>query len=70
MASTADLDLNMVGSSGFNCLHAACGSGNIEMTDYLLSKRQLNPNTPGKDGWTPLEIAAQAGIVEIVQLLL
>ena len=38
-ASTSDLDLNMVGSSGFNCLHAACGSGNIEMTDYLLFKR-------------------------------
>ena len=31
-----DLDLNMLGSQGFNVLHAACGSGNIEMTKYLL----------------------------------
>ena len=37
--NTGDLDLNMIGSSGFNCLHAACGSGNIEMTEYLLKKR-------------------------------
>ena len=37
--NTSDLDLNMIGSSGFNCLHAACGSGNIEMTEYLLFKR-------------------------------
>ena len=25
---------------------------------------------PGKDGWTPLEIAVQAGIVEVVQMVL
>ena len=40
------------------------------MTDYLLFKRNVNPNTPGKDGWTPLEIAVQAGIIEIVQTVL
>ena len=68
--NTSDLDLNMIGSSGFNCLHAACGSGNIEMTDYLLFKRMVNPNILGKDGWSPLEIAVQTGIIEIVQFLL
>ena len=26
--TTQDLDLNLLGSAGFNCLHAACGSGN------------------------------------------
>ena len=30
----------------------------------------MNPNTQGKDGWSPLEIAAQAGILEIVQMVL
>ena len=68
--NTGDLDLNMIGSQGFNCLHAACGSGNIEMTRYLLQKRNVNPNTLGKDGWSPLEIAVQTGIIEIVQLIL
>ena len=34
-----DLDLNMLGSQGFNVLHAACGSGNIEMTKYLLKQK-------------------------------
>ena len=37
------------------------------MTDYLLFKRKVNPNTLGKDGWSPLEIAVQNGIVEVVQ---
>ena len=59
-----------MGSSGFNCLHAACGSGNIEITEYLLFKGKVNPNILGKDGWSPLEIAVQTGVIEIVQLLL
>ena len=53
-----DLDLNMLGSSGFNVLHAACGSGNIEMTKYLLKSKKVNPNIAGKDGWKALEIAS------------
>ena len=40
------------------------------MTEYLLFKRMINPNILGKDGWSPLEIAVQTGIIEIVQLLL
>ena len=67
---TGDLDLNMIGSNGFNCLHAACGSGNIEMVEYLLSKRKVNPNERGKDNWSPLEIAVQSGLIEIVSELL
>jgi len=68
--STSDLDLNMIGTSGFNCLHAAASSGNIEMTEYLLFKRKVNPNILGKDNWSPLEIAVQSEILEIVQLFL
>ena len=34
-----DLDLNMPGSDGFNVLHAACGSANIEVMDYLLKQK-------------------------------
>ena len=32
--------------------------------------RNVNPNTLGKDGWSPLEIAVQTGIIETVQLIL
>jgi hypothetical protein len=32
-----DIDLDILGTSGFNCLHAACASGNIEMLKYLIS---------------------------------
>ena len=40
------------------------------MTEYLLFKRKVNPNTLGKDNWSPIEIAVQTGILEIVQLIL
>lgn len=40
------------------------------MTEYLLFKRKVNPNTPGKDGWQPIEIAVTTGILEIVRHLL
>ena len=36
----------------------------------MILHRKLNPNLPGKDGWTPIEIAVQAGIVEVVQMVL
>lgn len=47
--STGDLDLNLIGSSGFNCLHTACDSDNSEIMSYLLEKRRVDPNLPGKD---------------------
>ena len=56
----------MLGSEGFNVLHVACGSGNIELSDYLLNHKKVNPNIAGKDGWKALEIAVQTGILEIV----
>ena len=34
-----DIDLELPGSDGFNCLHVACGSGHIEMVKYLLNIR-------------------------------
>ncbi len=34
-----DLDLELPGSDGFNCLHVACGSGHIEMVKYLINVR-------------------------------
>ena len=65
-----DLDLELLGSDGFNCLHVACGSGHIDLVKFLLQMKRLNPNTKGHEGWTALEIAATSGVLEIVQTLL
>jgi ankyrin repeat protein len=64
------IDLNTLGSRGFNCLHAACASGNIAIAKYLLNTKRVNPNISGIDYWTPLEIAAQTGIFELVDVLI
>lgn len=64
------IDLNQLGTKGFNCLHAACSSGNVEVAKYLLGTKRVNPNTPGVDFWTPLEIACQTGVFEIVDVLI
>ena len=50
-----------IGSQGWSVLHAACSSNNIELADYLISKRRVNPNIKGKDNWSPLEITMQCG---------
>ena len=59
-----------MGSSGFNCLHTACDSDNGEIIAYLLQKRRVDPNVPGKNSWTPLEISIQSGLAENVRILL
>lgn len=64
------IDLNTLGTKGFNCLHAACASGNVEIAKYLLNTKRVNPNIAGIDFWTPLEIAAQTGIFELVDVLI
>lgn len=64
------VDLEQLGTNGLNCLHVACGCGNIELVKFLLQLKRVNPNSKGKDGWTAIEIAATAGIIEIVVLLL
>lgn len=64
------IDLNQLGRKGFNCLHAACSSGNVAIAKYLLTTKRVNPNTPGVDFWTPLEIACQTGLFEIVDILI
>ena len=51
-------------------LHAACGSGRIEIADYLLKQKKVNINVIGKDGWKAFDIAVMTGLLEIVQLLL
>jgi hypothetical protein len=35
----SEVDLEILGKDGFNCLQVACGSGNIEMVKYLLENK-------------------------------
>lgn len=51
-------------------MHAACSSNNIELADYLISKRRVNPNIKGKDNWSPLEITMQSGFFQLANILL
>jgi ankyrin repeat protein len=51
-------------------IHAACSSNNIEIVEYLLNKRRVNPNLKGKDDWSPLEIAIQSGFFQLANILL
>jgi ankyrin repeat protein len=51
-------------------LMRACGSGNAEIVELMLSHWKCDPNFAFQDGWTALHIAAQAGFVRIVTLLL
>ena len=64
------IDLNMLGSDGFNVLHVACGSANMKVMEYLIKKRKLNPNKRAKDDWRPLEILVQNGLTEGVEFML
>lgn len=34
-----ELDLESLGSNGFNCLHIACGSGHRDMVKFLLQMK-------------------------------
>ncbi len=66
-----DLDLNALNSSGFNLLHSATSSGNIEAAQYLIGAKSVDPNMKtGKDDWSAFEIAAQSGFFDIINFFL
>ena len=33
------IDFELLGRDGFNCLHVACGSGNLAVAQYLLTNK-------------------------------
>lgn len=59
-----------LGTQGWSALHAAVTQNNLELVEYLLTKKRVNPNIKGKDDWSPLEIAIQSGFFQMVNLLL
>lgn len=48
----------------------ACSVGNESIVNYLVVKKQVDPNVKGKDDCLPLEIASWNGHPRIVDLLL
>jgi ankyrin repeat protein len=65
------IDLNMVGSDKFAPIHTACSVGNIEIVNFLVFKKKIDPNVKSlEDDWTPLEIACWNAHPRIVDLLL
>ena len=68
--------VNAVSDSGNTALAYACGSGHSVLHCYnlkvikLLLERGADPNIPAHDERFPLDLAAQAGHADIVELLL
>ena len=65
-----EIDLNMLGSDGFNVLHVACAQANMDVVKYLLKCKELNPNVASKDDYRPLDILAENGLIEGVRVLI
>lgn len=65
-----DLSLEVLGKSGWNCLHTACQYENAELVKWLLDAKKANPNALTKDKWSPLHIASHIGSYVIVETIL
>ncbi|XP_071086322.1 ankyrin-3-like, partial [Haliotis cracherodii] len=62
-------DMSLVNSGGDNILHQACRGGDIETVKTVLAQDKLDINSRSKNGETPVMMAARAGYVELVDLL-
>ena len=53
----------------YTMLHFSAASGNFQLVQHLISDFNLDPNTPGQLGATPLLIAVQEGHISVVEYL-
>jgi ankyrin repeat protein len=51
-------------------LHAACGTGDVELAKLILGSGHPSLNRPNQRGWTPLHISARSESLAMVELLL
>lgn len=70
LINEANVDVNWrAGGTGTTALISASAHSKIEIAKVLLT-RGADPNGPGKDQSTPLQVAAYHGNVEILQMLI
>ncbi|CAD6244268.1 GSCOCG00013316001-RA-CDS [Cotesia congregata] len=62
-------NLELRNKDGWNCLHIACRSGNIDIIQLILSKIKPLVDSCSKNGRTALHIAAFHGFSEAVEIL-
>ena len=51
-------------------MHDSSRRNNVGFVSFLIEKLGLDPNTRGRQGFTPLHFAARSGHVEVVRYLL
>ena len=51
-------------------VHDCARRGNLQMVKFLIQTLRINPNTPGRQGMTPLHFASRSGRSEIVEWLI
>ncbi|XP_046564994.1 putative ankyrin repeat protein RF_0381 [Haliotis rubra] len=52
-------DISHIDNDGNNVLHVACRGGHVAMVEHVLSQTNVDINSRGKDGATPLMFAAR-----------
>ena len=57
-------------SSGLTPLHLACKHGHLDITQYLISEQNCNPETTTPNGRTPLHLACKSGHLHIARCLI
>ena len=65
-----DLQINALYGEQGNLLHQAAAYGHAEIVSLLLAQEDIDASVKNKDGYTAVELAAQAGQEDIVSLLL
>lgn len=64
-----NVNLQCLDEDGRSLLHAASGSGQLEIV-RLLKEKDLDPNAQNKQGLTPLHAASRNGKLEVIKVLL
>jgi len=63
-------DPSLSSKDGNTALHYSVLSGSIELLDLLVNQGLLVVDTENKEGYTPLQLAARAGLIEAADFLL
>jgi ankyrin repeat protein len=70
LLTRADLRVDTRGGNGETVLHKAVTAGKVDIVTLLVGSGRVDVNALDRCGWTPLHLAAQFGMREIVEVLL